>query len=94
MTGMKIVGAKLSAYDVFSKFIYEKNGSLFIRSGEDDFVKGQGLQCTLNGACEKWGFYKVENPPTFRDGQELMDNVKGFEMTTRKTIKFTSSPFK
>lgn len=80
MKTMKVVGAKLSRVPKFNKFIYEKEGILYVKSGEDDYKRGYALQTTLKGACRKWGYYEVENPPTFRDGQELMDNAKNFEL--------------
>jgi hypothetical protein len=94
MSTMKVVGAKLSDDTTSCKFIYEKGDKMYIRTGEDDFIKGLPLQTTLDGACYKWGFYKVENPPVFRDGQELMDSVDNFALTNKRTVTFNESPLK
>ena len=88
---MKIVAGRLSGDMLSCKFIYEKNDKLYIRSGEDDFSKGVRLQSSIGGACSKWGFYKVENPPSMMDAQELMDSVGNFELTNKQTIKFYES---
>lgn len=88
---MKVLAIKLTT-DIFSaKAIYEKNGKLYLRSGKDGFTEGQPLQTTLSGATAKWGFRKVMNPPEFRDGNELKQNIPNFSMNSDGSIQFNSS---
>lgn len=91
---MEILAGRLSEMPSGNRFVYKKGEHLYIRTGEDDFIKGKPLQTSLEGACAKWGFYKIENPPKFRDGQELMDNVDRFSLTQHRTIRFSPNPLR
>ena len=90
---MKILAAKLSSNPLLSAFVYDKKGVLYIRSGQDDFIKGYGLQTTLEGACAKWGFSKLENPVEMRDGQDLYDNAKNFSLSNDGKVKYNQPLF-
>lgn len=91
---LKILAVKVCSNPMMNKFIYEKNNTLYVRSGEDDFIKGYGLQTTLDGACAKWGFYKMDKPIEMRDGQDLYDNSKYFHLTNRGTIEYNQPLFR
>ena len=85
---MKILAIKMNKEPLSTKVIYEKNGSLFIRTGADGFTKGTPLKAPLKSALNKWGFRSVVNPPEFRDSDELIDNIGKFDMASDGKIKF------
>jgi hypothetical protein len=90
---MEVVAMKLTT-DIFSaKVVYKKDGRLYLRSGKDGFTSGEPLQTTLSGVMAKWGFRKVANPPTFRDGNELKQNITNFAMNSDGTIQFSRGIF-
>ena len=91
---IEVVAVRLSEFPRYSKVIYKKGEQLYIRSGEDDFIRGKAIQGTLESACYKWGFYKVDNPPKFRDGQELMDNIGRFSVNHNRIASFSPNPQK
>jgi len=62
------------------KIVYDKGGSLYMRTGEDGFKVGKRLQAPLSTITNKWGFYPVSNTPWFRDAEELVDNLNKFDV--------------
>lgn len=94
MNKLEVVAIKISQFPESTRVIYRKRGKLYIRTGEDGFLRGKPLQSTIEGACYKWGFYKVENPPTFRDGQELMDNIGRFNLKFNGLVTYSPNPLR
>lgn len=88
MAKMKILAVKLTRDPSSTKVVYEKNGKQFIRSGEDGFVKGTATQAPLKALSHKWGFRLVENPPEFRDADEIIDNLGKFEVKQDGTVSY------
>lgn len=91
---IEVVAIKLSEFPTYTRVIYKKGEHLYIRTGEDHFIRGKALQTTVDGACMKWGFYKVENPPKFRDGQELMDNIDRFSIGNNRMVTYSPNPLR
>jgi len=87
---MIIVAIKLTEEPSHIKVVYEKDGSLFIRSGADGFEKGIPAQTSLKAIVSKWGFTKVQSPPHFEDADELIDNLDKFGMKPDGTVVFSN----
>jgi hypothetical protein len=89
MAKMKIVAIRMSKEPISVKVLYEKNGLLYVRTGDDGFTKGQPTRAPMSSLINKWGFRKVENPPEFRDSDELIDNITAFEMLPSGKVRYS-----
>ncbi|MNI89610.1 hypothetical protein D3C73_1470310 [compost metagenome] len=83
---------KFSADPEAIKVLYEKEGKLYIRAGQDGFETGKAANAPLKSIINKWGFRTVENPPEFRDAEELLDGLPNFELKSDGKISY-SKPF-
>jgi hypothetical protein len=88
MAKMQVVAVKLSKEPISIKVAYQKEGKLYIRTGEDGFTHGKPANAPLNSLLNKWGFRRVGNPPEFRDAEELIDGITGFGLQQDGTIKY------
>lgn len=89
MAKMRVVAVKMSSEPISIKIVYEKNGSMYMRTGADGFSVGKPLKHPLVALINKWGFRKVSNPPEFRDAEEIVDNITGFELRQDGKIVFS-----
>lgn len=88
MAMMKVEAIKYTK-DVSSfKIVYEKNGTLFMRTGMDTFQKGRRVPVPLNTLINKHGFRRVEDAPSFRDAGDIIDNLNRFQMSTDGTLSY------
>lgn len=88
MSKMKIVAMKLTDDIDSIKVAYYKNGTLYVRDGDDGFENGTKAITDLSG-LGKWGFRKVDEPqPEFRDAEELIDHLDKFTMDNNGIIKY------
>lgn len=78
---MTIKAIKLTADKASIKVIYEKDGRLFIRTGDDKFKTGVPLQASLRSYMSKWGFRKVTEAPRMADGAEIEENIHRFQIS-------------
>ncbi|MNJ80570.1 hypothetical protein D3C77_789960 [compost metagenome] len=62
-----------------------------MRTGEDGFERGKPLKAPLKAVLNKWGFRVVENPPEFRDAEELIDNLTGFSLNNDGKVTFSTT---
>jgi len=88
MGKMKVLAIKMSGDPHSMRVVYEKDGKTFMRTGEDGFESGRPLKAPLPALLNKWGFRKVDNPPEFRDSEELVDGLTGFELKNSGTVVY------
>lgn len=88
MSKMKVVAVKITEDVASFKLAYEKNGKIFVRSGEDQFTIGTRVHGSYSSLW-KWGFRKVDNPPILRDSEELNQNYMKFQMKSDGSISYT-----
>jgi hypothetical protein len=86
---MLILAMKLTT-DIHSiKIVYEKKENLYMRSGDDGFKNGKVVQTNLKAIIDKWGFRKIDNPPEFKDADELLDNLDKFSVSNNGMITYS-----
>jgi len=90
MSRMYVKAIKLTDDPHSTKVAYEKNGKLYVRSGNNKFSKGIPSPVPLSTLYTIWGFRKVTDAPYFYDGQELWENIQRFQMTRDGTVKYFS----
>lgn len=86
---MKVVAVKITQDKSSFKVAYEKNHKVYVRDGGHYFKIGKQAHDGYNSLW-KWGFRKVENPPTFRDAQDIQDNYEAFQMKADGSITYVN----
>lgn len=85
---MRVEAVKITDDQSSFKIAYEKNGKYFVRSGEDNFSVGNKVHSNIESLW-KWGFRKVENPPNFRDSDEMLQNYNKFQLKSDGSVTYT-----
>jgi hypothetical protein len=86
---LRVIGIKISKSAKSTKVLYEKKGKHYIRSGNDDFSKGEPIRQHVSSYFTKWGFRPiVDGDATFRDGQELYENIDKFQVAPDYKAKY------
>lgn len=79
---------KLSKNPRLTKVAYEKNGNIYVRSGEDGFKYGRKLTVPVSTLWLMWGYRPTEDVPYFLDGEEIEQNLNKFQLTSKGKIKY------
>jgi hypothetical protein len=87
MAKMVVKAMKLTEDIESIKIAYEKDGKLWVRNGNDGFKNGVRAQADLP-SLGKWGFRKVDPNPTFRDADEIIDNLDKFQLDNTGVVKY------
>lgn len=85
---MKVIAAKLTEDMYSSKIAYEKNNSVYIRTGRDGFKIGIPYEGAITSLFTKWGFRKVDNPPDLKSSQDIVDSMDKFQIRTDGVIQY------
>ncbi|MDP4224880.1 MAG: hypothetical protein Q8910_00725 [Bacteroidota bacterium] len=85
---MVVKAIKLTKDSSSTKVVYEKDGTLFMRNGEDGFIKGIKVDAPLRSLINKWGFKEIINPPIFNNGKEISQSLNRFELTDEGKVSF------
>lgn len=89
MNKMKVVAIKLDSEPISIKVLYEKAGRLYIRTGKDGFASGKPAPAPITALVNKWGFRKIENPPEFRDAEEIIDSITRFALHNNGKVHYS-----
>lgn len=89
MSRMRVIAVKLTEDPASTKVLYEKDGKSYIRDGDDGFKTGRLSKAPVTALLNKWGFRKVTNPPEFRDAEELVDGLEGFELSNDGSVSYS-----
>lgn len=89
MGKLVVEGVKLSTSPLSTKVLYQKDGKYFIRSGADEFAKGDPIRQHVSAYFTKWGFRQlVDSRAEFWDGQELARSIDKFQPVAGCKVKY------
>lgn len=87
---LRVLGIKFCTKGKFTRVLYERKGHHYIRTATDGFSKGEPIQHHVTSYFTKWGFRHVKGKePTFRDGDELRDNIGKFGKSNDHTAVYS-----
>lgn len=84
-----VEGLKLSTNPISTKVLYSKDGKHYIRTGADNFSKGDPIRQHVSSYFTKWGFRQmIDSRPEFYDGEELARNIDKFQPAPGYKVKY------
>lgn len=92
---MIVKAVKLTKDLMSTKVVYEKDGILYMRSGQDLFQVGKKLIVPLKSLLNKHGFKSVgdsyndlDDQPVFKDAGDIVDNITNFQTYPDGKVKY------